>query len=160
MSCLDKGIEISDLIASSNTEKLKKVFVDGYQMEYLFEVLDDEIMKYENYELNQPNIFYNPFKNQYIYTIYASKWIDNGTDWGLGDYLFVFQIAFVFDDATQKVSVENYRVLKDHVGFKTWWFSFMRSYSENSCRRNLWADSYGIIPPPPPPPVTEDWLQN
>ncbi|MHA7057257.1 hypothetical protein ACWGOQ_0008575 [Aquimarina sp. M1] len=159
-ACLEKGESIAKLIKESNTQKLQKVLVDIPNLAYLLEILDDEVMIYEKYTVSQPNIFYNPYGEEYIYTIYASKWIDNGTDWGLSDYLFVFQLAFTYDEESEKVSVQNNRILKDHVGFKKWWFSFMQSYTIKSCRRDFWADSYGIVPPPPPAPATEEWLSG
>ncbi|WP_378174796.1 hypothetical protein [Aquimarina sp. SS2-1] len=159
-SCLEKGESIAKLIKESNVKKLQKVFVDIPNLNYLIEVLEDEVMKHEKYTLSQPNIFYNPYGDEYIYTIYANKWIDNGTDWGLSDYLFVLQLAFKYDDNSQKVSVANNRILKDHAGFKKWWFSFIKSYTIKSCKREFWADSFGIIPPPPPPPAIEEWLSE
>ncbi|MFD2562154.1 hypothetical protein [Aquimarina rubra] len=160
LACLEKGESITELIEESNVEKLQKVFIDIPNLNYLIEVLEDEVMKHEKYTLSQPNIFYNPYGDEYIYTIYANKWIDNGTDWGLSDYLFVFQLAFKYDANSQKVSVINNRILKDHAGFKKWWFSFIKSYTIKSCKRDFWADSFGIIPPPPPPPAIEEWLSE
>ncbi|WP_299435977.1 hypothetical protein [uncultured Aquimarina sp.] len=158
--CLEKGQAIGKLIKESNTKKLSRVFDNVPNVDYLIEILEDNTMKHEKYVLNGPNIFYNPYGDEYIYTIFASKWIDNNTEWGLNDYLFVLQLAFKYDEVSKKVSVEKNRVLKDHAGFKTWWYSFMRSYKEKSCRRKVWADLYGIVPPPPPPPVVEDWISN
>ncbi|MDH7445625.1 hypothetical protein [Aquimarina sp. 2201CG14-23] len=154
---LEKGEAISKLIKDSNTEKLKKVFVNIPNIEYLLEIVEDDIIRHEQYELSQPNIFYNPYGDEYIYTVYANKWIDNNTEWGLSDYLFVLQLAFTYDDSSNKVTAVKQRILKDHVGFKKWWYSFMRSYTEKTCRRDEWADMYGLVPPPPPPPATEDW---
>ncbi|WP_108804403.1 hypothetical protein [Aquimarina sp. Aq107] len=157
-ACLEKGETISKLISSSKVKKISKAFTNTPNIDYLVEIMDEEVMKHESYILNGPNIFYNPYGDEYIYTIYASKWIDNGTDWGLNDYLFVIQLAFKYDEDSKKISVENSRILKDHIGFKKWWYSFMRSYNEKGCRRNLWAETYNLIPPPPPPPTIEDWI--
>ncbi|WP_027391289.1 hypothetical protein [Aquimarina latercula] len=159
-ACLEKGKTISKLIMSSKAKKINKTFTNTPNVDYLVEIMDEEVMKHEKYMLSHPNIFYNPYGDEYIYTIYASKWIDNGTDWGLNDYLFVIQLAFKYDEDSKKISVENSRILKDHIGFKKWWYSFMRSYKEQACRRNLWAETYNLIPPSPPPPAIEDWISK
>lgn len=144
------GMAFIEKIKNNDLEKMKPVFETND-----FQYLNDISSKLVDYPSIGKSIHYSPESNSFIFTTYWAKPIDNGTQWGLYEYLFVceFQIR-----RNKQRSVQARIINKKDM--KTWWQYHMDTYKEKKYLRKDWGKNYNLIPPPPPPPETTEWFKK
>ncbi|MEM7187177.1 MAG: hypothetical protein AAF466_11015 [Bacteroidota bacterium] len=156
-NALSLGAKVAEAIEENDLVLLNDRLSDTEVARTVNAFVESEDYKTGDYRLFK-DIFYYPPHQAFRFTIYASKWIDNETDWGLNDYLFVLELRVDYDFETNEASIGDQRVLDKDSNLKGWWRFFMSSYRDPSFLRDQWAKDFGMVPPPPPPPQTTEWF--
>lgn len=144
------AIEDNDLIAINN-------LLDTATARELTAFRESEKYESGEYKIFRDVFFYPP-TNSYRLTIYASKWIETDSDWGLNDYLFVLELKVEYDVLNKAATITDHRLLDQDSDLKSWWRFFIGSYRDPGMLRDKWAKEFKLVPPPPPPPQTTDWF--
>jgi len=125
----------------------------------LKEFLKDEKFNNIDYEI-LPNMYFDPATGYYIFSIICAKKIENESDWGLNDYVFIYEIKMDFNKTNKEATIIQSKVYDNNSDLKSWWQGFMDTYMEDKYLRNKWGKELGFIPPPPPPPQSVDWFEK
>lgn len=150
--CYSGGLNILEKVKSKDTSGLTTLF-DTATLKRLFQLTD----KKENRIIQ--DIYYDYRIDNFVFTIYSGKSIDNGTDWGLYSYDFILTLNFEHKNETFSI-VKSTLIFDDQQKKKIWWQSLMDSYNDKKFLRKDWADNFGFVPPPPPPPETTEWFKK
>lgn len=152
------GKAVVDWIKESDVDALGREFSNCPNLNGFVKIIKDKRHNADSLVMT-PSIYYSPNDKAFVFTISAGKFINNGTDWGLFDYLFVIELRInskVGEDVVTKRTI----FVDDEIKLKSWWISFMQSYNNKECLRDEWADKFGLVPPPPPPPKRISWLKG
>lgn len=156
-ACYSTGLDIKRQIEQGNFSQLKKLKLkESSRLDSLISIEQDKTKEYEFHT----DMYFNPDLNAYAFTIYNSKWIKTGSNWGLSEYLYVIELLIDFKETAKKPHIKSVKIILEELEIKKWWLSLMKTYKESKFLRKKWADKYGLIPPPPPPPEDEEWLNN
>lgn len=150
--CYADGLHILNQVKRKDTKGLSGIY-DTVTLERLFQLLDKK-----GSAISQ-DIYYDHRTDDFIFTIYSGKSIDNGTDWGLYSYDFILTLSYKREDAKFRL-VKSISIFDDWQRKKIWWQSLMDSYKDRKFLRKDWADNLGLVPPPPPPPETPEWFKK
>ena len=147
-----KLIEDSDLIGLNNS-------LDTTTAREIIALVENETYTSGEYKVFR-DIFFYPKTNSYRFTIYAAKWIETDSKWGLNDYLFILELQINYDHEVKTASVGDYILLDQNSDLKRWWRFFISSYRDPAMMRDRWAKDFKLVPPPPPPPQTTEWFEE
>jgi hypothetical protein len=152
----NKGLMVAELIDKSDTASLNEVFHDEDQIMELIKK-NNSIDQAKDPLEPSTDIYYDPNSKCFVFTIYKGKPVNNGTEWGLYDYLYVVEL--LIDPENENDPFRKSRIIPE-TEMKQWWQSLMESYKNKNNLRKEWADKYDLVPPPPPPPQTEQWFKK
>ena len=118
-----------------------------------------ESNKFQSGEYNlQSSMHFVPTTKKFIVSVICAKWIKTNTDWGLNDYLFIFELHIDYNKALKSAKIVNHRLYDKNSNLKEWWQQHMNTYKQDKYGRSVWGKERKFVPPPPPPPETEDWF--